>query len=513
MKRCFALLLTAALLLVSLSALAAEYTLDEKLFKQVKDGSGLNLTLKLEKTDGTFSVLDAGTNTLLSALLPGAELGLRHFSGVGLMKGKQETELTLQKAGQQMLQLNLKKDGQFEQLTSSLIGASRYVDRQEGGLLMALLTGKDSTWPGVENMLFKLNTADSTWQGKVAKKLEAYSLKLTVYLQAYTKTESLRNAQNQLQTKVSVSVPPLQLKAQIKQLLLDVYSDAELLALLSEQLDAREQAAYLQPAMMNSFFAALDSLPLSENMVNERLLDQAGQVVENKLVLPLGGAQGLDRVVYLFTASAEGGQTALTLEYQPQNKENKVGRVVSLVYQGGQTALSEEISYTGTLSIQPEAGTGAFTVDAAEGDVPATVYGFNLLYAPGEEVVDRVAQSSTKDFEVALRLSPQGDPALAAQMIKAKITLKSRLNSRSATFITGSLTWQDEGSAAQIKADISGNTAAPWAVAPIDPAGATRLDSLNAAQRQTLSQQLQASLLSALTSLLPSLNLPGINNP
>lgn len=44
MKRLIALLLLAATLLAALPALGADYTLDEKLFKQVKDGSGLRIT-------------------------------------------------------------------------------------------------------------------------------------------------------------------------------------------------------------------------------------------------------------------------------------------------------------------------------------------------------------------------------------------------------------------------------------------------------------------------------------
>ena len=101
MKRLIALLLLAATLLAALPALGADYTLDEKLFKQVKDGSGLRATLKTQKTGGAFSVLDPATNAALNALLPGAELSLRFLSGVGTLKGQEELELNLLKGGQQ----------------------------------------------------------------------------------------------------------------------------------------------------------------------------------------------------------------------------------------------------------------------------------------------------------------------------------------------------------------------------------------------------------------------------
>ena len=113
MKRLLALLLTAVLLLGTLPAFAAEYTLDEKLYKQVKDGSGLKITLKTQKTGGAFSVLDAPTNAMLGALLPGAELAVRYLRGVGTMKGQEETELILSKNGQPLFDLRQLADGQF----------------------------------------------------------------------------------------------------------------------------------------------------------------------------------------------------------------------------------------------------------------------------------------------------------------------------------------------------------------------------------------------------------------
>lgn len=513
MKRLLALLLCAILVLTSLSALAAEYTLDEKLFKQVKDGSGLRVTLATQKTGGAFSVLDAATNAALNVLLPGAELSLRYLSGVGTLKGREETELILTRAGQPLADLRLLKDSQFEQLTSSLLGASRYVDRRDGGVLGALFSGSNATWPGIEGVLLKLNTAESTWQGQVATKLDAYLLKLTVWLQGYTKTESLRDAQNQLRTRITLSVPPAQLKAQIKQLLLDAYSDTELLALLSQELDARQAAAWLQPGMMNSFFQALDRLPLTENVESLRLLDAQGQLLQSTLTLPMGGAQGLQRLLHTFTANAQGGQTSITLEHLPKNAANQKGAVTSLVYTGGQAEGSQEHSYIGTLSLQPEATSDAFTVDVAEGDVPAAVYTFNLLYAPEDEVVDRTAQTSTRDFSLTLRLVPQGTRGSTAQLIKADVKLQSRLNSRSATYFTGTLTWQDEGSQALITAQINGNSAPPWAMDAVAPEGAIRVDTLSATQLSTLSTQLQSTLQSAFTALLARLALPVTTTP
>ena len=513
MKRMLALLLAALLLLGTLPALAAEYTLDEKLYKQVKDGSGLKITLKTQKTGGAFSVLDAPTNAMLSALLPGAELAIRHLKGVGTMKGQEETELVLTRNGQPFLDVRHLADSQYEQLSSSLFGAARYVDRKDGGALMAMLTGQDPTWPPIEGILLKLNTAESTWQGAVARKLDAYSVKLTVWMQAFTKTETVYDAANNPQTKITVTVPAPQLKAQVKQMLLDMYADTELLALLAQEMSAREAAAYLQPGMMNSFFQTLDLLPLTGDLVSERLLDAKGEVIKNTLTLPLGGARGLARALYTYTMKDTGAQTEIVLEHTARNPENQKGAVTALVYEGGDNAATGEISYRGTLSLQPEPGSDAFTVDNAEGDVPARVYAFNLLYAPENEVVDQAASSSTRDFAFTLRIAPQGEDQTSPQSIKAAIKLSSRLNSRSATYFTGEITWQDEGTGAEIKADISGNTAPPWSMEPVNPAGATRLDTLSAAQLKQTGETVQGAFLAALTALVMQMVTPATTTP
>ena len=363
MKRLIALLLLAATPLAVLPALGADYTLDEKLFKQVKDGSGLRITIKTQKSGGDFSLLSPEDNALLRTLLPGAELSIRYLRGVGVLKGQEEMELVLTKNGQAIGEMRLLKDNQFEQLTSAFFGAVRYVDRRDGGALMALLSGEDPTWPPVEGVLLKLNTAESTWQGEVARKLDAYSLKLTLWLQAFTQSQNQYDAQNNPQTRIIITVPASQLKAQIKQLLVDAYNDPELLALLAREMDARQAAAYLQPSMRDSFSQSLDRLPLTGDMVSERLLNAQGQVVENKLILPLGGARGLSRVLYTHSLRPEGEQTVITLEYAPRSAQNQKGAVTSLVFSGGPVANSHEITYAGTISLQPEAGGYAFTVD------------------------------------------------------------------------------------------------------------------------------------------------------
>ena len=97
MKRTIASLLAALLLLSAFSAFAAEYTLDQKLHMQLRDGSGLKATVKFIMPPGSqMSALDPATNTLLGALLPAAQLDIRYIRGAGALKGQEDTTITLQ---------------------------------------------------------------------------------------------------------------------------------------------------------------------------------------------------------------------------------------------------------------------------------------------------------------------------------------------------------------------------------------------------------------------------------
>jgi len=362
----------------------------------------------------------------------------------------------------------------------------------------------------MEGVLLRLNAAESTWQAAAARKMEAYSVRLSLWLQGYTKTETVRGDNNELQTRITVTVPVQQLKSEIKQLLLDMYGDTELLALLAQEMDSRQAAAYLQPGMLNGFFQALDLLPLTGSLISQRLMDMKGQLLENRLTLPMGGARGIRLIDYTFTNRLTGGLTVLKMAYEPKNAGNVQGAVTSLVMEGGETQGTGEISFAGTLSLQPEANSDAFTVDTQEGDTPADVYAFNLLFTPSPEQEDLTAGSSTRDFEFNLLITPQGENAPAAQAIKANVRLQSRMNSRAATYFTGSVTWQDQGSGGQVKVDLSGNTAPPWTIPAVDPAGAVRVDSLSAVQLDGLGGQVQAVLANAFAAMLLKLTAPTV---
>ena len=511
MKKALSLLLSALMIMTALPGLAQDYPLDEKLFKQVKDGSGLKVSIAFEKTGGSFSLFDAAANAALGVLAQGSGLSLRYLKGVGTLKGKEDLQITLMKGDQQLADLSYLKDSRLEALSSSLLGGVGYADVRDGGVLMALLTGQSAVWPPVEGVLMKVNGAESTWQAAAGRKLEQYMAKLTAWLTGFTQTTTQRDENNGQQTKIVIIVPADQLKAQIKKLLMDMYADQELLALLGQEMNARQAAAYLQPGMMNSFFAALDQLKLTGSVESTRVFDAQARMVESHLVLPMGGARGIQRLIMEDKLTDGGENKAWTLEMLPQNAANSVGAVHSLSYVGGSIAdAPESKAYTGTYTFAPEAGQGGFTVN--EGQKPAAEteksYSFNLYLSPGAQAQDPVTRRFSREDEITLLVTPQGDGAPAPQAISLKMRLESGDRTNSATSFKGTLTWQDQGSEALITARIDGASAPPWQIADVDAAGLTRVDTMSRDQLDSLGKQIRQTLESALAQMVLKLTAP-----
>ncbi len=509
MKKALSLLLSALILLAALPAFAQDFSLDQKLSKQVRDGSGLKVSINFEKTGGSFSLLDPAANAALGVLTQGSTLSLRYLRGVGTLKGKEDLEITLMRGDQQLADLKYLKDPRLEALTSTLLGGVGYADVRDGGMLMALLSGQDVAWPPVEAVLYKLNSAESTWQAAAGRKLDLFTAKLSLWLQGFTQTATQRDETGNLQNKIVITVPAEQLKAQIKQLLMDLYSDAELLALLGQELDGRQAAAYLQPGMMNGFFAALDQLKIEGNMESTRFFDAQAKMVKSHLVLPLGGARGVQKLIQEYALLPDGGENhAWTLEMTPQNAANAMGAVHSLSYTGGSIAdAPESKAYTGVYSFTPEAGQGNFTVAEGQKAETAKSYHFNLYLSPGAEAVDQVTRRSSREDEFTLLITPEEEGA-APQALSLKMRLESGDRTNSATSFKGTLTWQDQGTDALITARIEGASAPPWQIADVSPAGLTRVDTLSKAQLDALSKQIQQTLEGALAQMVLKLTAP-----
>ncbi|HSK68077.1 MAG TPA: hypothetical protein VLA21_02315, partial [Candidatus Limnocylindria bacterium] len=406
------------------------------------------------------------------------------------------------------------RDRAFEELTTSLLPGAQYVDALQGGALMALFTGQDPVWPPIETVLLNFVTAESSWQAEANARLDAYAMRLSLWLQGFATTETLRAPDATLQTRVVATVPAQAVREQIKVLLGEMYADPELLALLAREMTAGQAAAYLQPAMLGGLSQSLDALPLTGDLVFERFMGAQGAVLQTRLTLPMGGARGISRLTYSYDATSGGGETGLVVEYVPQNPANASGRLMTLLVYGGPAPDGQGYSFSGTLSFvpeaEPEAG-GSFTVGEEPAEMPALVYDFVLAYVPQPEIPDDAAGTSQRDLAWAMTFTPRDAGAIGAQALSINIHLESRQHSQAATSVAGTVLWEDAATQARLLATVTGTTAAPWNIPEIDPTQAVRLEQMSPQELADLSAQVGAALANNAAALLFSLAVPNLN--
>lgn len=502
------LLVIAMLLSLPAAAFAVEYKpLNEKLMLQLRNGSGLTATVKLDMSPGaSMTALDPTTNALLAALLPDSAIDVRYLRALfGANKDREELRLTLTKAGQSAGSLTWLSDGVMVTLASSLLGTGTYAAPRGDAALQTLLTGQKSTWPGIEGILAAINTTDLNWKTAAEAEMDRYTAKIGVWMQAYTKVANEKDEEGNAIIHTAVQIPPAAVKAEMKQLLMDFYQDAALQALLRQKLTAREAAAYLDRNMMNAFFSAIDALKMKEDVQITRVFNSAGHVIEDHIILPLGGFRGAEKLD-MHTKVLADGSTECThvLTLLPESTASVTGKVYTLSYIGGPAKDSPgDAAYKGTLSIVPESTTGTtFTVGEAGAQVPMR-FAFNLNLTEGEETYTQTAKGQTakKEYIYTLLVTPEHAPDVSPQSFRLKLTLSGGREDRAATAFEGSLAWQDMKTEGTLTASFTGTSAAPWNIPNLNLPSATRVDNMTETQLETLRQQLSNNLQAAITTL------------
>lgn len=510
MKKTMSLLLALLMLLAGSLALAQDYTLDRKLQLQLLNGSGLKAKAVLSATPGLqMTALDAATNGILGGLLPGAELELSYIRSTSANRGQEDLNLLLKRGGVQAATVRYGTDGILESLQSSLLGGQSLVSLRGDGRIMSLFSGKAlGAWPGLERAYFAVQNSDNVWRAKAETLLKPYLDKMSLWLQPYTKIGTDQSSGKQV-TVNTVTIPASALKAQLKQMLADLYRDTEMMNHLRQQLSASEVVAYLQPTMLPGIQAAIDQLALSGDITVSRRYDQSGQLILDEMNLPMGGAQGLERFRYRYELGADGQGKGL-IELIQGSAAGAANTGMSLSFMGGRPSDAAEgeetLSYTGTLTLNPKADGKSFTVEGAA--KAARVFDYNFYRNSGKESFDEATKVSTQEHEITLLLKPKGIAGLGDQSINLTAKLNSGLGDGKATHFTGKLVWQDMSTQSTIAADLSGSSVAPWVIPSVNTAGAIRLDGMTQQQLDAQKTQVQLALAAAIAGLAQGLMTP-----
>ena len=297
MKRFVALLM--ACLLVCGCAFAQEMTVAEKLYRQLWAGSGFSGTLTAELSTQTLVTkqpIVAGVDYIY--VRANEDTVEEHRLDVRLMNGENAVSAAYAqlKEGKISFQADVLSPEWFtldagEQTQAAGESVKQVMSRTgTPALTDTLLTGLIGMWGNDD----------------LSAALESYRTRIDVWIEGYRQDAVLSQLENGTTVmQVHYTLPPVAIKAQVKQLVVDLLNDDKALALLAEAIGEENAALYLNPALQDWYFTAVDALPFPGDLTLSRTLTMAGETVDLHLSLPMYDAQtGVATVTYDRTRAA-----------------------------------------------------------------------------------------------------------------------------------------------------------------------------------------------------------------
>lgn len=274
--------------------------------------------------------------------------------------------------------------------------------------------------------------------------LESYLIRMDLWIEGYRQNAVLDKLEDGTTTmSVYYDVPPVAIKSQAKQMVLDLLSDQVTLARLQEAAGEELSQLLLNPSLQSYYFSAIDALPLASNMTIGRTVSLEGDTLELHLSLPLYDAEGGEVTLRYDRTRGEGDlpdDNTISLESDL--------RAISLTYQEYSSMTGVRV-IQGTLTSEPR-GTEAFTVEeGAPADAQKTLaLSFSLKQEESETKDDELRDVYTYDATLNLESEGEGDAYVAIPATEITLAstfvskeLKSAATDMEATVTLGGDAW------------------------------------------------------------------------
>ncbi len=462
MKRFLSLMMTLLCLLGCVASAgaadtSADYTVAGKLLKQLWAGSGFSgtLTVEIASKDGVFTVKPITSAVDYIYVRPTETETAQHRLDLTLTEG----ETALSAAHAQL------KDGELA-VQADVISPDWYtfaMPKESAGdeTLSAVIDGirdrllRQTGMPALVSfampLLGSLNAAD------LDSFLSAYTTRIDLWIEGYRESavlDKLADGTTTIEARYVISSNAI--KAQTKQLVLDLLSDTAALSALQEALGAELSGVLLDPNQQRYYFAAIDALPLAGDLVISRTVALTGETLALHLSMPLYDAQG----------------GAVTLTYDRTRgdgdlpDDNTIGiesgvSAIKLVYQE-YSSMTDVRVIQGSLLSEPK-GADVFDVDAAE--APKTLAVDFTLRQQETESKDDEARD-VYDYSATLTLSPAGEGEGYVAIPETEITLDADFASKelksAATDMEATLTLGGEGWNQTVTLNLVGRSRQKW---------------------------------------------------
>lgn len=274
--------------------------------------------------------------------------------------------------------------------------------------------------------------------------MESYLIRMDLWIEGYRQNAVLDKLEDGTTTmSVYYDVPPVAIKSQAKQMVLDLLSDQVTLARLQEAAGEELSQLLLNPSLQSYYFSAIDALPLASNMTIGRTVSLEGDTLELHLSLPLYDAEGGEVTLRYDRTRGEGDlpdDNTISLESDL--------RAISLTYQEYSSMTGVRV-IQGTLTSEPR-GTDAFTVeDGVPADAQKTLaLSFSLKQQESETKDDELRDVYTYDATLNLESEGEGDAYVAIPATEITLAstfvskeLKSAATDMEATITLGGDAW------------------------------------------------------------------------
>lgn len=494
MKRLLICILTVMVCLAPMASCATgvDYTIAEKLFRQIEAGSGFRGTLTLE-----IAAPDGGSSTVTNKPV---ELDVSYISvkpnALTGATGEKRLALTIPGEDKSLAELSVMQSrvaftGKGLEDKWYALGESR-----EGAVAMAAGTAlEDTPMPALLKFIAPIVLLGSGDGIDLSAALDPYLTKLDLWLEGYRQSAQMGRLEDGTSTmEVSYQIPPQAIKAQLKQLIMDVLSDGELLGVLGGFLSDSDAALMLNPSLQDFYFSAVDALDLSDMMLVDRSYTLTGETLNLSITLPLYDSASGDVAVKYERTTGEGEDDPdtekLTLESEKQS--------LSISYQAYQSMTGTSV-YQGSLQ---KLALG----DAAIGKKPLAI-GFTLTHKQTQYISDDGKDALTHDIEFSLRqeaMEGEDTEPVTPVDVSAAITFQGRNANNAATEMDLRATITSEEFPQTITVSLKGKTAAPWSITQIPDNKVTKLASLSEAASD---KALSAAIADGASTLLTYLTL------
>ena len=492
-----------------------DYTVEQKLIKQLEAGSGFQGTLTVEADAVAGRESDAFT-TLKPLTFDVSYIYVRPDAATNVTAENRMT-LAFTDGEKSLGTAGFSLSGGLLAMTSSLLGDGWYtLDTQAettavngaqaagaiGGAAKNLVN--QASLPGLTAFALKLaNRVIGTDTAKLSELLEPYSTKVDLWLEGYRQDAVLDKTEDGTATmKVDYSIPATAVKAQLKQMVMDLLADEPMLQALKALLPEEDISQFLDPAQQNYYFYTVDMLPIDSDLIISRTVSLKGDTLALSLALPLYDSRGGKATIRYDRSRGKGDvPDENTLELQTDT------RLLRLKYQTYSTLTGTTV-YQGTLLREPQ-GTETYEVDSQSGAETgaktfSTAFTLTSEKKLGTDESGKDTVTRHIEFSLTPEYTPENDqdetasPTADQQAeyvvfppvdVLADSVFTSGQAKNASTEANITVTVSSEQLPEVLKMTLNGKTKSKWTLDPVDTANAISLDNMDESTLQALLAQ------------------------